>query len=116
MITIHTPLESREYGVYNNAGTWTQAGGANFATHFAILDELATVAGSYSGTVYGDGEEIYAPDCMSVFDVTFTPAEEGFFSDSVKTENGIEKVEGRAWNPEFDFAKDTEKKIIRWYK
>ena len=39
-ITITTPLESREYGVYDNSGTWTQASGVNFATHLAILDEV----------------------------------------------------------------------------
>jgi len=45
MITITTPLSSREYGVYSDSGTWTQASGSNFATHLAILDEVATVAG-----------------------------------------------------------------------
>jgi len=115
-ITIETVLESREYGVFDNSGSWKQASGSNFATHLAILDVLATEAGTYEGTIKGDGDEIYAPDCMSVFDVTFGPAEEGFFSDNMTTENGLEKVEGRAWNPSFNFAEDTEKKVIGWYK
>ena len=48
-ITITTPLKTREYGVYDNAGTWTQSDGVNLATALAVLDEIPTIAGNYDG-------------------------------------------------------------------
>ena len=57
MIYIHTPLNSRYYGVYDDGG-WKQADSSNLATHIAVLDEYPIYAGSYSGLVYGDDEEV----------------------------------------------------------
>jgi hypothetical protein len=103
-ITIETVLESREYGVYDNAGTWKQASGVNFATHYGILDELATVAGVHEGTVYGDGDELDAPDTETIFDVTFKPDSIGSYTGTVTANAEEIEVSGECVN-DFDVAK-----------
>lgn len=101
------------YGIYDNAGTWTQANLSNPPTDFAVLLEEPTEAGEYWGDLTSD--ESYART-ESVFNVKFEPVEEGFFASSVITENGVAAVEGRSWEPDFNFSNDTDSKIIGWYK
>lgn len=49
MIAIHTVNGTKYFGVYDNAGTWTQSDGVNLATALAVLDSIPTIAGSYDG-------------------------------------------------------------------
>ncbi len=58
------------YGVWDNAGVWTQADSDNMPTAIAVLDSLPTVAGLYEGTVYEDGEVI-APDNTAEFELEY---------------------------------------------
>jgi hypothetical protein len=60
-VTITTPNGTKYYGVYDNAGTWTQATAINNATALAVLDSIPTVAGSYDGTVY-EADEVHTPE------------------------------------------------------
>ena len=101
------------YGVYDNAGKWTQANLSNPPTDYVVLVEEPTEAGDCLGDLVGD--ESYART-ESIFNVKFEPVEEGFFASSVISENGQTAVEGRSWEPEFNFSDDTNKKIIGWYK
>lgn len=73
MITIRTPNFTKYFGVYNKGGTWTQADRKNLATALAVLDEIPTIAGSYDGTVYEDGDTYYEADYT--FNVTFAPVD-----------------------------------------
>lgn len=69
-INITTPLETRLYGVALGGSDWEQS---NTPTNLALLDKLATVAGTYSGTVYEDTDELYAPDTDATLSVEFLP-------------------------------------------
>lgn len=73
MIAISTVNGTKYYGVYDNGGTWTQATTSNLATALAVLDEIPTIAGSYSGTVYLDTHTYYEADYT--FNVTFAPVD-----------------------------------------
>lgn len=57
VVTINNP-QGIYYGVYDNAGTYTQASLINPPTHFAVLDEIPTVAGQYCGIVYAQGDVV----------------------------------------------------------
>jgi hypothetical protein len=46
------------YGVYDNAGTWTQADADNFPEKVAYLDELPDNNGTYSATLYDDTDTV----------------------------------------------------------
>ena len=87
MITIHTPLESREYGVYDNAGTWTQADASHLAEALAVMDAIPTVAGSFDGTVYEDTDELYAVDTDTDTDVVAKPYETGTLTATITTDS-----------------------------
>ena len=74
-IVINNP-QGIYYGVYDAtptvSPTWTQAGAVNPPTAIAVLDELPTGTGTFSGTVYGTGES-FTPDNTSSVIVTFRP-------------------------------------------
>ena len=46
------------YGVYDNAGTWTQSDTDNFPEKVALLDELSINNGTYSATLYDDTDVV----------------------------------------------------------
>jgi hypothetical protein len=76
MITIHTVNGTKYFGVYDNSGNWSQATSENLATAIAVLDEIPTIAGSYKGTVYGDGEEHTPNNTVTVTGRPFRPVTE----------------------------------------
>lgn len=113
-VTINNP-QGVYYGVYDNAGTYTQASLINPPTHLAILFEIPSTAGRYNADIIAQGDETFART-ESVFNVKFEPETEGFFSENFTTSNGVGKVEGSAMDLIKDFEDDTDRKIIDWYK
>ena len=91
MIAINTINGTKYYGVYDNAGTWTQADAVNLATALAVLDEIPTIAGSYDGTVYEDGET-HTPN--NTVTVTARPITTGVTTGNIETES--DATEGTA--------------------
>ena len=73
-ITINDFQASKYYGIYDNGGTWTQSDALNFATHFAVLDEIPGTNGIFDGTVYAEDDTYYEADYT--FNVTFSPVDE----------------------------------------
>ena len=107
IIDITTPLETRIYGVALDGSDWEQS---DIPTHLALLDEVATSAGSYNGIVYEDTDELYAPDIVSVFDVTFTPDEVERVNATVEGE----ELTGRGLEEPHDFQLN--RKILNQYR
>ena len=70
-ITITTVVPFRMIGIYDNGGVWTQASGVNLAEALAVLDEIPTATGIWTGTIYADGETLYAPDTTSDLEVEY---------------------------------------------
>jgi len=70
-ITITDVVPFRLIGVYDNGGVWTQASGVNLAEALAVLDEIPTATGIWTGTIYADGETLYAPDTTSDLEVEY---------------------------------------------
>jgi len=70
-ITITDVVPFRLIGVYDNGGTWTQASGTDLAEALALLDEVPTTTGVKTGTIYADGETLYAPDTTSDLEVEY---------------------------------------------
>ena len=79
-ITITNFQNTKYYGIYDDGGTWTQADGVNVPTHFAVLDEIPTENGIYSGTVYAEDAEVEAVDYTGEIEVYFIPDVVGLFS------------------------------------
>jgi phage gp46-like protein len=52
------------------------------------------VAGSYSGTVYGDGEELEAPDTEESTDIYFEPYEEGLHEGTMTATGATTTTDG----------------------
>lgn len=103
-ILITNPQDTIYYGVYLDNGVWTQGGYEGLAT----LSEIPQTAGEYEGSVSTDST--YS-DSESVFDVTFTPTEEGIFKDSLVTDNNEKKINGKAYE---EYSQKN--KSLRWYK
>lgn len=91
-VTINNP-QGIYYGVYDNAGTYTQASLINPPTHFAVLDEIPTVAGTYNATIYAQSEEVEAEYQVEI-DVYFQPLIEGFFEGVLTAEGFDETLDG----------------------
>lgn len=89
MIAINTVNGTKYFGVYDNAGTWTQADALNLATTLAVLDEVPTIAGSYDGTVYEDGET-HTPN--NTVTVTAKPRTEETITGTITTESDATDV------------------------
>ena len=81
-VTIVAFQPSKYYGVYDNAGTWTQADGVNVPTHFAVLHEIPTANGTYSGTVYAE-DDTFTPD--NTITVTARPITTGVTTGNIVT-------------------------------
>jgi len=73
------------YGVYYNAGTWTQASMAFLPTHIAVLDSEPTVAGTYSGTIYSAGETINPANVSTDIETEFFAYLDGIASGELST-------------------------------
>ena len=69
-VLIVTPQPTTYYLVYLNAGVYTQSDTLNPFTHFAILDAVTLVSGTFSGTVYADGST-FTPVTSIDFELEF---------------------------------------------
>jgi len=98
-ILINNPKATPYYTVYLDAGVYTQSDSSNPPTHFAILDEITDVAGTFAGTLYGDGET-FTPvmtesELLTFFEPDYIAEEEGLASIyGVSIEEGVLTGEG----------------------
>jgi phage gp46-like protein len=99
-VNITTPNGTKLFGIYDATPepaedrTWTQCDISNAPTHNAIMDEVPLVAGTYSGTVYADGEGFYAPDTEETIPAEFTPAIEGAISGLLTVDGATATTDG----------------------
>jgi len=88
-ITINNP-NGIYYGVYDatptTAATWTQGDSANMPTAVAVLDELPTGTGTFSGTIY-EAAESFTPDNTSSVIITFRPTTIGSHTATLTTDS-----------------------------
>jgi len=97
--SITTPKLTPYYTVYLTGGVYTQSDSSNPPTHFAILDAITSVAGTFSGALYGDGETFTAvmteAELLAFFEPDYLAEETGLASIyGVTIEEGILTGEG----------------------
>ena len=81
-ITITNFQNTKYYGIFSDGGVWTQADGLNAPTHFAVLDEIPTANGTYSGTVYAE-DDTFTPN--NTIAVTARPITTGVTTGNIVT-------------------------------
>jgi len=84
---INTPKVTPYYTVYLDTGVYTQSDSSNPPTHFAILDAMTSVAGTFSGTLYEDGDTFTAVMTDALLLAFFEP-------DYLAEETGLASIYG----------------------